>query len=282
MKSRDRTILIIVPALALVAAFWMLVLSPKREEASQLEGDVAALESEVAQAQQTADIAEQAREDFPEDYKKVVTLGKAVPQDDDTASLITQVSATARDAKVDFRSLILSEDAEGEALTAPAPPATEAPATETPPAESQPTAETTTETAVTEPMATEAAAATLPIGATVGPAGLPVMPYELEFQGDFFNVADFVAGLDSGVTADENGDVSVDGRLMTIDGFSLGRDQENGFPSLNASFAITTYVTPETEGLTAGATPSGPAPVSAPAPGELPTDTTAAETGVTP
>jgi Type II secretion system (T2SS), protein M len=282
VKSRDRTILIIVPALALVAAFWMLVLSPKREEASQLEGDVAALESEVAQAQQTADIAEQAREDFPEDYKKVVTLGKAVPQDDDTASLITQVSATAQDAKVDFRSLILSEDAEGEALTAPAPPATEAPATETPPAESQPTAETTTETAVTEPMATEAAAATLPIGATVGPAGLPVMPYELEFQGDFFNVADFVAGLDSGVTADENGDVSVDGRLLTIDGFSLGRDQENGFPSLNASFAITTYVTPETEGLTAGATPSGPAPVSAPAPGELPADTTAAETGVAP
>ena len=279
MKSRDRTILIIVPALALVAAFWMLVLSPKREEAAQLEADVAALESEVAQAEQTADIAEQAREEFPEDYKKVVTLGKAVPQDDDTASLITQVSATAQDAKVDFRSLILSEDAEGEAPAAPAP---EAPAPETPPAESQPTAETTTETAVTEPVATEAAAATLPIGATVGPAGLPVMPYELEFQGDFFNVADFVAGLDSGVTADENGDVSVDGRLLTIDGFSLGRDQENGFPSLNASFAITTYVTPETEGLTAGATPSGPAPVSAPAPGELPTDTTAAETGVTP
>ena len=281
MKPRDRTILIIVPGLVLVAAFWMLVLSPKREEASQLEGDVAALESEVAQAQQTADLAEQAREDFPEDYKKVVTLGKAVPQDDDTASLITQVSATAQDAKVDFRSLILSEDAEGDAPAAPAPPATEAPAPETPPAESQPTTETT-ETAVPEPVATEATAATLPSGATVGPAGLPVMPYELEFQGDFFQVADFVAGLDSGVTADENGDVSVDGRLLTIDGFSLGRDQENGFPSLNASFAITTYVTPETQGITAGATPSGPAPVSAPAPGEGPTDTTAAETGVTP
>jgi hypothetical protein len=254
----------------------MLVLSPKREEASQLEGDVAALESEVAQAQQTADIAEQAREDFPEDYKKVVTLGKAVPQDDDTASLLTQVSATAQDAKVDFRSLILSEDAEGETPTAPAPPAAE-----TPPAEAQPTTETT-ETAATEPSATEASAATLPIGATVGPAGLPVMPYELQFQGDFFHVADFVAGLDSGVSADENGEVTVDGRLLTIDGFSLTRDQEKGFPSLMANFAITTYVTPETEGLTAGATPSGPAPVSAPAPGELPADTTAAETGVTP
>jgi Tfp pilus assembly protein PilO len=276
VKSRDRTILIIVPALALVAAFWMLVLSPKREEASQLEGDVAALESEVAQAQQTADLAEQARNDFPEDYKKVVTLGKAVPQDDDTASLITQVGAVAQESGVGFRSLILSDDAEGGEAPAPEPPATE-----TPPAEAQPTTETT-ETAATEPSATEASAATLPIGATVGPAGLPVMPYELQFQGDFFHVADFVAGLDSGVSADENGEVTVDGRLLTIDGFSLTRDQEKGFPSLMANFAITTYVTPETEGLTAGATPSGPAPVSAPAPGELPTDTTAAETGVAP
>jgi Type II secretion system (T2SS), protein M len=275
MKSRDRTILIVLPAVVLVAAFWMFILSPKREEAAKLDADVAALESEVAQAQQTADLAEQARDDFPADYKKVVTLGKAVPQDDDTASLITQVSSVANDAGVDFRSLILSEDAEG-AVAAPA-----SPATETPPPTAEPTTETT-ETAATEATPTEAAAATLPIGATVGPAGLPVMPYELAFQGDFFHVADFVAGLDKGVTADENGDVSVDGRLLTIDGFSLSRDQESGFPSLSANFVVTTYLTPETEGLTAGATPSGPAPVSAPAAGEVPTDTTAAQTEVTP
>ena len=270
MKSLDRNVVIIVPLVALIAAFWLLVLSPKREEASKLDDEVAALEAEVAQAQQTVDLAEQAREGFPDDYQKVVTLGKAVPQDDDTASLITQLSAVSQSAGVDFRSLELSEDVEGEAPRPEAPPA------ETPPAESAPTSETT-ETAATEPVATEAAAATLPIGAAIGPAGLPIMPYELQFQGDFFEMADFVAGLDQGVSADENGDVLVKGRLMTVDGFSLTRDQENGFPSLLANFAITTYVTPEAEGLTAGATPSGPAPVAAPAPGEVPTDTTSAE-----
>src|SRR5687768_9068848 len=91
MKRSDRTIFIVLPVIALVVAYWMLVLSPKREEASKLDDEVAALEAEVAQAEQTADVAEQARASFDEDYQKVVTLGKAVPEDDDTASLITQI-----------------------------------------------------------------------------------------------------------------------------------------------------------------------------------------------
>ena len=272
MKSSDRTLVIILPLIALVVAYWMLVLSPKRQEATKIEEDVAALEAEVAQAEQTADVAEQARASFDEDYQKVVTLGKAVPEDDDTASLISQISGVAEDAHVGFRSLLLADGGEEAA------PPPEAPA----PAEGAPTTEEPVDAAApAAPVATEAAAASLPIGATVGPAGLPVMPYELQFQGDFFQIADFVAGLDKGVTADEDGEVYVDGRLMTVDGFSLTRDLENGFPSLLANFAITTYVTPTTEGLTAGATPSGPAPVSAPAPGETALDPASSTTATT-
>ncbi len=129
MKRSDRTIVIVLPVIALVVAFWMLVLSPKREEASKLDDEVAALEAEVAQAEQTADIAEQARANFDEDYQKVVTLGKAVPEDDDTASLITQISGVAEDAHVDFRSLLLADGGEEQA------PPPEAPA----PAEAAPT-----------------------------------------------------------------------------------------------------------------------------------------------
>ena len=36
----------------------------------------------------------------------------------------------------------------------------------------------------------------LPIGATVGTAGLPVMPYEMEFEGGFFEIADFFGAVD--------------------------------------------------------------------------------------
>lgn len=255
MKSTDRLVLIALPAVALVAAFWLLVLSPKREEASSLQTEITGLESEVAEQQQLAEFAEQAREGFPSDYQKVVTLGKAVPDDDDTASLLAQLTGISSHAGVGFRSLQLAESATEAGAAPPPAPAEAAPTTEEPVAEAVP--------ATTAPAATEAVAANLPIGATIGPAGLPVMPYTLEFQGDFFNFADFLQGIDDTVsTAD--GQVTVDGRLMTIDGFNLSRDLEQGFPSLVASVALTTYVTPPTQGLTAGATPSAPAPVSAP------------------
>ena len=62
----------------------------------------------------------------------------------------------------------------------------------------------------------------LPLGAAVGSAGLPTMPYDLTFTGDFFDIADFMAGLDAMVKVDGKG-IGVDGRLLTIDGFSLQR-----------------------------------------------------------
>jgi hypothetical protein len=258
MKGRNRTVLMALPALALALAFWVMLLSPKREEAASLKEEITQLESEVAQQEQVADFAEQAREGFPTDYKKVVTLGKAVPQDDDTASLFAQLTGVSAQAGVQFRSLELVEASQAESGPAP-PPVTDTPEESAPPAEG-------TDAPPSTPVATEETAASLPIGATIGPAGLPVMPYELQFQGDFFHVADFVAGLDRSVSTDE-GNVNVDGRLLTIDGFALTRDPENDFPSLVSTFAITSYVTPAAEGLTAGATPTGPAPVSTPTPG---------------
>ncbi len=50
--------------------------------------------------------------------------------------------------------------------------------------------------------ATEASAAALPIGAVVGPAGLPTLPVHLNFQGGFFDIANFIGGVDGLVTAD--------------------------------------------------------------------------------
>jgi Tfp pilus assembly protein PilO len=122
-------------------------------------------------------------------------------------------------------------------------------------------------TSATEPVsATEAAASLMPLGASVGPAGLAVMPYELTFTGDFFKIADFIKGLDSLVKT-TNEKVGVDGRLITVDAFSLSEDSEAKFPALQATFSVTTYLTPPSEGATAGASPEGPAegPTSVPA-----------------
>ena len=103
----------------------------------------------------------------------------------------------------------------------------------------------------------------LPLGATIGPAGLAVMPYTVTFDGNFFQIADFINGIDSLVaTSDE--EVRVDGRLVTIDGFALEADPEIGFPALQAGFALTTYLTPPGEGVTGGATPESPGGEAAP------------------
>ena len=234
---------------AMVAAFWLLLLSPKREESASLAEKVDRLEVQVSQVRQQADAAAEAKMGFSEDYEQLVLLGKAVPADDDTASFLVQVDEIAAEAGIQFQSLELSGGS-GEAAPAPVAPA----APTTPPADPAAAA-----AAPVAAPATEASAALLPIGATVGTAGLGVMPYTLKFKGEFFQVADFIAGLDSLVKT-TNGSLAADGRLVTVDAFALAEDKDSGFPMLDASFAVTTYLTPPGQGVTAGATPVSPAP----------------------
>jgi len=56
----------------------------------------------------------------------------------------------------------------------------------------------------------------------------------------------------------ENAEVDVHGRLITIDGFSLAADSSMGFPALEATFSITPFLTPPSQGVTAGMTPESP------------------------
>ncbi len=240
-KSSGMTIGAMLVVAALAIAFWTLLLSPKREEAAKLATQVEQVESSLAQHEAEVTAAEEARKQFPVDYQKLVVLGKAVPAGDETASLLVQVSGIARRSHVKFKNISLS--AEGESGEAPAE--TSAPTGASP---------------------TEAAASLLPLGATVGSAGIAVMPYTLTFEGSFFQVARFIKGLDSLVKT-KNEEVAVDGRLITVDSFTLGSGEGEGAAAststLSASFNVTTYVTPPEQGLAAGASPSSPGELSA-------------------
>lgn len=237
MKAKEKKLTnLMVGAMLLVAvlagAFWVLLLSPKRDEASKLDAQVAQLEGSLTQHEAEIATAEEARSEFPTDYQHLVVLGKAVPSEDDTASLLVQLTHIASDAGVRFQTLSLeATGAEAEASPVAA--------------------------AGSEVSATEAAASLMPLGAAVGPAGLAVMPYKLTFTGNFFTTADFIKGLDSLVKT-TNEEVGVDGRLITVNGFSLTEDPEAKFPALQASFSVTTYLTPPSQGPTAGASPTGP------------------------
>ena len=81
--------------------------------------------------------------------------------------------------------------------------------------------------------ASAAAATQLPPGATVGPAGFPVMPFSFAFNGSFFDLGDFFKRLDSFVTA-RNKQLSVTGRLLTVDSLQLAPG-DTGFPKIKAT-----------------------------------------------
>ena len=283
MRRNELTIVLALVVIGLVAAFWMVVLGPKRDRAASLKEDVDALHSQLAEAQQATTAGAQARKSFPVDYRKLVVMGKAVPEDGDQASLLVQLQRLADRSGVGFQSIDLADAAGSASTPVPAPSAP----TSSPTTSSTPTSSTSTTTASppgsTDAVppgptadATEASAATLPIGASVGPAGLPVMPYDLKFTGQFFQIADFLKSLDAMVHT-RHGAVNVHGRLLTVDAFTLApiqapTDSVSVLPTLTADLSVTTYLTPADQGVAGGATPTGPAPA---------TTTPAATTGTT-
>jgi Tfp pilus assembly protein PilO len=260
VKGEKRLLAVVLAVVVLAGAFWMLLLSPKREEASKLGRQVETLEASLSQHEAEAATALAAKKEFPVNYSQLVVLGKAVPADSETASLLVQVQHLSEKAGVRFEEINLnSEGGEAAAPTV---------ATETEGAEATPgTGELVSPT--------EVAASTSPLGASVGPAGLSAMPYTLTFTGSFFQIGGFIQGLDDLVKT-TNSNVSVDGRLITVNSFSLTPVPAE-FPKLQASFSVTTYLAPPEEGLTAGVTAAGPAP------GELVTGTqTSTTVGGTP
>jgi Tfp pilus assembly protein PilO len=228
MTGNDRTILLVIPLVAALVAVWFMVLSPKQDEVKKLDSQITTLQASVDQQKQAVEAGLEARKHFPRDYQKLVVMGKAVPVDDETASLLVQINRIAGDSGVSFRAISLGQG----------------------------TGDSTAATTTAAP-ATESAAALLPIGATVGSAGLPVLPYELTFRGNYFQVADFMAGID-GLVKTGKRKIAADGRLVTINGFELTADSVEPFPVLQATVNVTTYVTPADQGLTAGATPTSP------------------------
>lgn len=257
MKRSDRLIVLVVPMLALAIGFWLLVLSPKQKEAAELQDEIETAQARIDAASAQVAQAEQAREAFPENYSDVVKLGAAVPEENDQSTLIYDLTEIGQANGTNFRAFEVTDTGAAAATPDPPPAAETEPSTEAPPEGG---------TAVSAPaVPTEATAATLPIGATVGSAGLPVTPYEFKFFGEFSTMADLFADIDALVeTPDDGGQPLVDGRLLTIDGFALTVDPMRGFPRVQGDFRVTTYIVPPEQGLSAGATPAGPAPAGSP------------------
>jgi hypothetical protein len=121
---------------------------------------------------------------------------------------------------------------------------------------------------------------------TVGPAGFPAEQFSFNFQGSFFHLSDFLNRIQQFVSTKRN-QISIRGRLLTVNGINLAASPQ-GFPQITASVSATAYLLPASQGLVAGASPTGPAasgstastgsPVKAPSS----TSTPAAAAAITP
>jgi len=264
VTARDRTVALVVAAVALLGAFWFLALSPKRKDAADLGAKITAAQQRLDTARQSVATATAAQKRYDIDYSAIAKLGKAVPADDDVASLVYQLNHVSQDAHIDFRSIKLNSS--GATAPAPAPAVAQAAAIASANGTGSSSSSTTSTSSSTTPPpsstpvagvpATQSAAAGLPPGSTVGSAGFPTMPFSFVFDGSFFNMEHFFDGIQRFATA--NGDnLTVRGRLLTVDSFALTASRF-GFPKVKASVNATAYLVPQSEGLTGGATPAGP------------------------
>jgi type II secretory pathway pseudopilin PulG len=248
MTARDRTVVVVVAVVVALAASWLLLIGPKRSQASKLGEQIKAAQSQLDSARSSLASNQAARATFARNYSVLVRLGEAVPADDNVPSLIYQLQSAATAARVDFRDLTLNPAAAG---SAPAP---------TPPPGTPGSAGSSSGSSATSALATQAAAASLPPGAAVGPAGFPAEPFTFTFRGNFFHLADFLGRVERFVVANNKG-VSVSGRLMTLNGISLGPGPK-GFPQIQASIAATTFIVPAAQGILNGASATAPAPAT--------------------
>ena len=226
MKARDRLVLMVIGALAILIGGWIVVVSPERKQASSLAGQVAQARATLNDAQSKVAAARTAQAQFPAAYASVVRLGKAVPPGDEVASLVYQVAQASDSKSVDFNSI-----AAGSAAAGASTPAT-------------PT-----------------------VGAPVGAAGFQAKPFTFHFNGSFFSLYHLLNRLTGFTLQDSNGNVDVSGRLLSINGVNLsggGSPGAGNVGSLSGTVTATAYVLPAGQGLTAGASPAGPAGVGAP------------------
>lgn len=284
MTSRDRLAAIVVGSVVLLAAFWFLGLSPKRKDAADLNAKISEAQQRLDAARQATTAGTAARDRYDADYATVAKLGKAVPADDDVLSLVYQLDHVSTGTHIDFRSIKL--ESSGAPAPAAATPAAQAAAVSqasgsdakttgaTPPSGTSGTSTTaastpgatsgTASTPSTGVPATQSAVAGLPPGSAVGSAGFPTMPFSFVFDGSFFHMESFFSGIQRFATVGSGDQLSVRGRLLTVDAFSLTASRL-GFPAVKASINATAYLVPDSEGATAGATAQGPATGAAPA-----------------
>jgi Type II secretion system (T2SS), protein M len=243
MTTRDRLVLLGLVALGLLAAGWLLVVSPERDKAAQLDSQVSGAKAQLATAQGQLAEAQGDEAQYSTAYASIVRLGQAVPADQQVPSLVYELDQASNGKNVEFNSI---------ASTAAGSSSSSAPA------------------------AAAGAAAT-------ASAGFTQMPFTFVFEGTYVDLYHLLNQVQGFTVQSASGTVRVSGRLLTIQSTNLELPSASSEESksakgasasastlakeaeqakLKGTITATAYVLPAGQGLTGGATPAGPAGAS--------------------
>jgi Tfp pilus assembly protein PilO len=200
---------------AAIAAFYFLVLAPKREEIARLDGEIAAQVASVEQARLMVATYEKAKASYKSNYATLARLGKAVPADDDIPSLMVQLEATAQESGVDLQKIELSNSLGSS---------------------SEPSAESGSGERASAPGA-------IPVAGGV----LSAMPFSFAFNGSYFDLTSFFARLEHFVSLN-NKNLDSTGRLLRLESISISPSSV-GFPDMQAEINAASYMVPPVQGV---------------------------------
>lgn len=123
MTGRDRIVVIGVIVLVVLAAAWVMVVSPERSKASKLNVQIAAAQTALSEAEGKLASARTAQSQYATAYTSVVNLGKAVPPSEEVPSLIYQLAHATDQKSVQFASIVNSTTSGSSSSSASTPAA---------------------------------------------------------------------------------------------------------------------------------------------------------------
>jgi type II secretory pathway pseudopilin PulG len=223
MTTRDRMVLIAVVVLVLLAGGWVLVVSPERNKAGAEQAQVQSARAQLETAKSQANSARAAEQRYDAAYSSVVSLGKAVPSSEEVPSLIYQLELASDQRDIEFTS-ITSGSSSGSSSSS-------------------------------------SASASAAADSSATPSAFTPMPFTFVFKGSFAGLAHLLGGIDGFAQRNTAGQLTVSGRLLTIQGADITVQNTSGSSSssvLTATITATAYVLPASQGLTGGATAAGP------------------------
>lgn len=221
LTRRDRVLLGIVAALALCAAFYVLVITPQRNAAARLQTQIGAARTTLARAQQRVAEGRAAETALKASQRDWSATQRAVPQNADVPALLKVLARSANAAHVSMQNISLSGAASSAASTAAAP-------------------------------TTTAAAPATTTGTAASPTEATAIPVALTFDGGYQALNRLVDRLDALVTTSRRR-ISSRGPLIGIGSINVGPTATGAHSStLSVQLTATIYQRSATSATTAG------------------------------